>query len=225
MDNEVKMADELKTLEELGFYAYENPNLVPIIQALQIKNNLLWLMDGRYEQPEMQLPLVDNELIESIDGALYLYQPLPTHRCFSIDREDLYEYLPTIFEDQYLNSSLRKCGVNVDEVDEYEDSHGNVHLITNLGNFLICPERFRSSCTGTLQNWQVVISKSLAMLNELLSGVDSSERFYVLHEEDQERIAIALLNSALFDFLYANKEINQQYSPQSIEEYFRNSVS
>ncbi|BAS59971.1 hypothetical protein NIES2135_66260 (plasmid) [Leptolyngbya boryana NIES-2135] len=216
------MINELKILEELGFYAYEDPNLVPIIQALQIKNNSLWLIDGRYEQLEMQLPLVDNELMENIDSALYLYQPLPVQRCFSIDREDLYEYPPTIFENQYLNSSLKKCDVNVDEVDEYEDSHGNVHLITNLGDFLICPGKFRSSCTGTFQKWQVVISKSLAMLNELLSRIDSSERFYVLHEEDQERITIVLLNPALFDFLRATKKSEQRHLPQPIKEYFKN---
>lgn len=173
----------------------------------------------------MQLPLADNELMENIDGYLYLDHPLPIHRCFSIDREDLYEYPPTIFENQYLNSSLKKCGVNVDELDEYEDSPGNVHLITNLGDFLICPGRFRSSCTGILQKWQVVISKSLTMLNELLSGVHSSERFYVLHEQDQERIAIVLLNSALFDFLRTTKESKQQYLPQPIEEYFKNLTS
>lgn len=222
MDNKVKMVDELIALEELGFYAYEDTNLVPIIQALQIKNDSLWVMEGRYEQLEMQLPLADNELMENIDGYLYLDHPLPAHRCFSIDREDLYEYPLTIFENQYLNSSLKKCGVNVDEVDEYEDSHSNVHLITNLGDFLICPEKFRSSSIGTFHKWQVVTLKTLTMLNELLSGAGSSERFYVLHEEDQERVAIVLLNPALFDFLRATKKSEQRHLPQPIKEYFKN---
>lgn len=45
MDNKVKMVDELIALEELGFYAYEDTNLVPIIQALQIKNDSLWVIE------------------------------------------------------------------------------------------------------------------------------------------------------------------------------------
>lgn len=44
------MKEILKKLEELDFYSYEEPILVPIVQALQLNNNSVWLTDGRYKK-------------------------------------------------------------------------------------------------------------------------------------------------------------------------------
>lgn len=223
------MKEILKNLEELGFYSYEEPTLVPIIQALQLNNNSVWLTDGRYERldtldttlsPEAD-ELMENSMDES-DGFLYLYKPLPPHRCFSFDKEDLYECPPMIFEDDYLCKSLSRCGVIIEDkdVDEYEDSEGNLHIITNAGDFLICPAEFRSSfhyCLG----WQVVTARILLMLNIILSQAGSSERFYVLGEDGEEgNTNIALLNPSIFKFFQDTSKLEERYLPKPIEKYY-----
>lgn len=215
------MEKTLKILEELGFYTYEEPDLIPIIQTLQIEHNSIWLMDGRYESTKATFAPKNNEIVEIIGEDLYIYQPLPAYRCLTVDKEDLYECLPTILENQQLNSSLRKCGVQIDELDEYEDSSGNLHLVTNLGTFLISPAKFRSSSSGSVYlNWQVITFKVLSMLNNLLFRADSLEKFYVLREEDQERISLALLTPTLFEFLQNTEELESQYLAKPIEKYF-----
>ena len=163
------MKDILKALEELGFYTYEESALVPVIKTLQLSNNSVWVIEGRYDKFDTSLSLANNKLVETADEFIYLYENLPPHRCFSIDREDLYEYPPMIFEYQYLCDGLRRCGVIINDVDEYEDSDDNLHLITNLGDFLICPGEFRASCNHAYLKWEAVVSHTMKMLNNLLS--------------------------------------------------------
>lgn len=201
------MEDILKTLEELGFYTYEEPALVPIIKTLQLSHNSVWIREGIYKQLKAPLTVTNNQLIETCNEFINLYGNLPPHRCFSIDKEDLYEYPPMIFEYQYLCNSLRKCGVIINDIDEYEDEDGNLHLITDVGDFLICPEEFRASYNHAYLKWEAVISHTIKMLNDLLSQTGSDEKFYMLHEESEEITFIVLLNSCLFNFFNGTKEL------------------
>ncbi|MDZ8065327.1 MAG: hypothetical protein RMY64_06760 [Nostoc sp. DedQUE08] len=222
------MKEILKDLEGLGFYSYENSTLVPIIQALQLNNNSIWLRDGKYKRlntlditsfPEAE-ELMDNEPDED-DNFLYLYRPLPPHRCFTLDKEDLYEYPPMIFEDIYLCNSLSRCGVIIEDVDEYEDSEGNSHLITNVCDFLICPYEFRTSYTQNYLKWRVVTARILLMLNLILSQADSDARFYLLSEEGKEGDTIVvLINPPIFKFFQYISELENQDLPKPIEKYF-----
>jgi hypothetical protein len=217
------MREILKTLESLDFYIYEEASLIPKIQILQLNSNSPWVMDGRHEKLELIDILPTPELIETLENALFIYSPLPPHRCFSLDQEDLFEYPPMIFENEYLSNSLRKCGVIIEGIDEYEDSHGNLHMITNLGDFLICPAKFRlSSGQNSDLNWHVATAQILLMLNTFLSQVMSYERFYVLHERSEELLIVVLLNTNLFNFFCANPEIKSEWIPKSVEEYYSN---
>jgi hypothetical protein len=217
------MREILKTLEGLDFYIYEEATLIPVIQILQLTSDSPWVMDGRHEKQELTDVLAVPELIEALEEALYIYNPLPPHRCFSFDQEDLFEYPPMIFENEYLSDSLRKCGVSIESIDEYEDSYGNLHLITDLGDFLICPAKFRmSSSQDRGLTWHVATAQILLMFNTLLSQVRSYERFYVLHERSDELVIVVLLNTKLFDFFRTNPEIKSQWIPKSIEEYYSN---
>lgn len=225
------MKEILKKLQELGFYSYEEPTLVPIIQALQLNNNSLWLTDGRYKKLEGLDTTLSSEAdelmhsaIDNSDEFLYLYRPLPPHRCFSFDKEDLYEYPPMIFEDDYLCKTLRRYGVIIEDVDEYEDSEGNLHLVSNVGDFLICPAEFRASFIHNYLKWQVAIGKIILMLNVILSQAGSHERFFVLREEHEEGIAIVLLDSSIFNFLHTTKGLENRCLPKPIEEYFQSIV-
>ncbi|MDF0551595.1 hypothetical protein [Kamptonema sp. UHCC 0994] len=221
------MKEVLKNLEDLDFYSYEEPTLVPIIQALQLNNNSVWLTDGRYKRLDTLSTILSPEADELMcnamddgDEFLYLYRPLPLHRCFFFDKEDLYEYPPMIFEDDYLCKSLRRYGIIVEDINEYEDFEGNLHLISNIGDFLICPAKFRYSFIHNCLKWQVVIARILLMLNVVLSQVGSNERFYVLREEDEEGIIVVLLDSPIFNFLHETKEIEESCLPKPIETYF-----
>nr|WP_322712655.1 hypothetical protein [Nostoc sp. ChiSLP03a]MDZ8213883.1 hypothetical protein [Nostoc sp. ChiSLP03a] len=221
------MKEILKTLEDLGFYSYEDPTLVLIIQMLQLKNNSVWITDGRYKRLDAldtTLSSAADELMDNGNEFLYLYRPLPPHRCFSLDKEDVYEYPPIIFEDDYLCNSLRRCGIMIKDVDEYEDLDGSLHLITDAGDFLICPTEFRSSSTQNIYlNWRVVTARILLMLNTLLSQADSDERFYVLGEEGKEGITtIVLLSSSMSKFFQETKELEERDLPKPIEKYFEN---
>ncbi|MCD8488705.1 MAG: hypothetical protein LRZ84_18690 [Desertifilum sp.] len=226
------MKQIVKKLEHLGFYSYEEPTLVPVIQALQLNNKLIWLISGRYKRLDaldMSLSLRANELIDNVmdesDNFLYLYRPLPPHRCFSFDKEDLYEYPPMIFEDDYLCRSLSRCGVIIKEADEYEDSEGNLHLTTNVGDFLILPVEFSSSSTRNCLKWQIVTARILLRLNTILSQASSPEKFYILDEEGEEgHTTIALLNSSMFKFFQDTsklEELEERYLPKPIEKYFK----
>lgn len=227
------MKEILKNLEELGFYDYEDATLVPIIQALQLNNNSVWLTDVRYEivnkvdiisSPEVN-ELMDNVTVES-DNFLYLYRPLPPHRCFSLDKEDLYEYPPMIFEDDYLCNSLRRCGILIEDVDEYEDFEGNLHLITNVGDFLICPYKFRASFTKNYLKWRIVTAKILLMLNMILSQAGSSEKFYVLSEEGVEgNTTVVMLNPSMFKFFQDTSKLGKRDLPKPIDTYFETILS
>jgi hypothetical protein len=222
------MKEILKKLQRLGFYSYEEPRLVPIIQALQLNNNSLWLTDGRYKKLEgldttlfSEADELMHSAIDNSDEFLYLYRPLPPHRCFFFDKEDLYEYPPMIFEDDYLCKTLRRYGVIIEDVDEYEDSEGNLHLVSNVGDFLICPAEFRSSFIHNCLKWQVAIARIILMLNVILSQASSHERFYVLREEHEEGITIVLLDSSIFDFFHTAKGLENRCLPKPIEEYFQ----
>jgi hypothetical protein len=135
---------------------------------------------------------------------------------------DLYEYPPMIFEYQYLCNSLRKCGVIINDIDEYEDENGNLHLITDIGDFFICPEEFRASYNHAYLKWEAIISHTIKMLNDLLFQTGSDEKFYVLHEKSEEITVIVLLNSPLFNFFGDTKELENQCLPKPIEKYFEN---
>lgn len=217
------MENILTALENFGFYTYEDPILVPVIQKLQLRNNSVWIIEGRYE--ELDVP--DNELMEyGDDGFLYLDTSLPPYRCFLLDIEDIYEYPQSVFEDyEYLRNSLRKCRVFIEDVDEYEDSEGHLHLITNAGDFLICPTEFRSSFTPNCLNWQVTAFHTILMLNNLLSQVKSTERFYVLYQEDECLLAIVLLNSSMFNFFQNSEQLKNQYLPKPVKTYFESILS
>ncbi|MBD2493803.1 hypothetical protein [Nostoc sp. FACHB-280] len=227
------MKEILNYLDELGFYYYENSNLVALIQSLQLNNNSIWLRDGKYQilnELDIKLfPDADNlmdNVTEVSDNFLYLYRPLPPHRCFAFDKEDLYEYPPMIFEDNYLCNSLSRCGIIIEDVDEYEDSEGNLHLITNVRDFLICPYEFRSQFTQIYLKWRVVTARILLMLNLILSQADSDERFYVLSEDGQEGdIILVLLNPEMFKFFQDIGKLENQYVPKPVETYFESILS
>jgi hypothetical protein len=222
------MKEILKNLEELGFYSYEEPTLVPIIQALQLNNNSIWLRDGRYKRLDTLDTTLSKEAEELMDNAtderdnfLYLYRPLPPHRCFPFDKEDLYEYPPMIFEDDYLCNSLSRCGIIIEDVDEYEDSEGNSHLITNVGDFLICPYEFKSGFTQNCLKWRVITARIMLMLNIILSQAGSPEKFYILSEEGKEGdTTVVLLNPSMFKFFQDTSKLEDRDLPKPIEKYF-----
>jgi len=224
------MNEILENLEYLGFYSYEEPSLVPIIQLVQLSNNSVWLTEGRYKRLntlDITLSSIANELMYNSNDFLYLYRSLPPHRCFSIDKEELYEYPPLIFEDNYLCNSLKECGVVINNVDEYEDDDGNLFLITNVERFLICPTEFRSPSTQNVYlNWRVVAARIFLMLNIILSQSNSTEKFYVLREEGKEGIiTVVLLNSSMFRFFQDTKNLEERYLLKPIEKYFKNILS
>ncbi|MCT7987850.1 hypothetical protein [Laspinema olomoucense] len=223
------MKEILNDLEKLGFYSYEPPSLVPLIKALQLKNSSVWLTEGKYLISDVINRNISSEADEFMDknqengnNLIYLYKPWPLYRCFSLDKEDLYEYPPLIFEDDYLCYHFKKHSINVENADEYEDSDGNLHLFTNVGDFLICPAKFRSSFISNHLKWQTVITRIISMINSILHKSGSHEKIYALWEKDEEQIIVTLLDWSLFNLLNSNKNLKEEFLPQPIEKYFPN---
>lgn len=221
------MKEILTDLEKLGFYSYEPPGLVPLIKALQLKNSSVWLTEGKYLISDVIDRNISSEADKFMDrnqengnSFIYLYKPWPLYRCFSFDKEDLYEYPPMIFEDDYLCYHFKKHGINIETTEEYEDFDGNLHLGTNVGDFLICPAKFRSSFIHNNLKWQVVIKRIISMINFIMMKSGSHEKFYVLYEQDEEQIIVTLLELSLFNFLSSKKKFNKESLPKTIENYF-----
>lgn len=211
----VEMQEIVESLEELGFYSYEDLDLVPLIKSLQLKTNSIWVLEGRYENLNLSEFSMNPDLMEISNSTLYTYFPLPPHRCFSLDQDDIYEYLPTIFENPYLLNVLQRHLINIKDVDEYEDNNGNLHLNTNMGNSLICPHDFRSMNAPKMNlRWQLVTKNIISMLNKWLFDVGSCEKFYILRQTSEELIAVVMLSPPILEFLQEIDNLNGEFCPK-----------
>lgn len=212
--NNLEMQQIIEHLEELEFYSYEDSSLIPVIKGLQLETDSIWVLEGRYENLRLDISSTNSDLMEVSDSVLYTYFPLPPHRCFSLDQDDIYEYLPTVFENPYLLNVLQRHLININDADEYEDDNGNLYLNTNVGNALICPHNFRSVNAPKINLcWQVVTKNILLMLNKLLLDAGSSEKFYILRQTSEELIAVVMLSPPIFEFLQEIDGSNGEFCP------------
>jgi hypothetical protein len=212
------MEELLDHLENLGFYRYEEPNMVTALKILSIQAGSPWVDSGQHQYDDLDA-IKQTEEVEIIQGSLWLYSPRPLNRFSYLSREDLYEYLPDGFEQ--LQSVLATYGVEASNVDEHETDEGDRSITIDENKYLICPAAINTIGVHNDTRWNRAAAEFLLVLNTLLEEAQSQERIYVIKELDEDNLLIAFLSSQMYA-LILESTLSEKDKPKLIEPYFLN---
>lgn len=210
------MKELLDQLEKLGFYKYEEPNIIPILKSLSEQVGSPFLIDEQYQYAHLN-SIVETDEIEIDEGALWLNYPRPFNRLCFLSREDLYEYLPYGFEK--LQPILENYSITISEVDEYETDEGDRGITVNEVEYVICPEAINVSGVNYSTRWNYTVAKFLMVVNAILSQATSEERVYVIKELDEDGLYFAFLPPQINTLILEGSMLEDE-KPKSIETYF-----
>lgn len=210
------MEELLNQLENLGFYKYEEPSIIPVLKSLSAQIGSPFLIEEQYQYAHLD-SIVETDDIEIDEGALRLNYPRPFNRLCFLSREDLYEYLPYGFEK--VQPILENYGITTSEVDEYETDEGDRGIAVNGIEYVICPEAINVSGVNYSTRWNYTVAKFLIVVNAILSQAASEERVYVIKELDEDGLYFTFLSPRINTLILESSMLERE-KPKSIETYF-----